>query len=74
MSARGLNAAQREIVIGMVMREENGNYVRAQIEKMSYSNNSDGWDYEKNVLFCRELSALGYDETAKNLEKLINNK
>ena len=67
--AWGLNRAQREIVRGLITEGVSGPEVRRHIHDMS---REEGWDYNKNVNFCRELATDGYPETAKYLERLIN--
>lgn len=72
--ADGLNRAQRNIVRNLVAREADGSYIRDQMRNMAGENGRNDWDYEKNVCLVGELTACGYVETAKRLEKMINNK
>lgn len=77
MAASGLNRAEREIVVQQVANDADGGYVRNLITKMTEdkrgtSRQRDGWDYEANIRLCSWLSSQGYVETARHLEKKIN--
>lgn len=74
MTAEGLNHAQRVIVERMVENNESGEEVRKQIDKMAGDTHNKEWDYDKNVCLVSKLAASGYVETAKHLEKKINNR
>ena len=66
---KGLNAAAREVIRGMIMAGESGEAVRDMIDRLV---DSYGWDFPKNLQFVRELAANGYSETARHLARKIS--
>ena len=68
--AAGLNAVNREVIRGMVMGGEDEKEVKKMISQLV---RYDGWDFQKNLNFVRELAANGYPQTAKHLAEYISN-
>jgi len=70
MGSKGLNRAQREIVVGLLERGISENELKKTINTLVCENRS--WDYDENVELCKVLAYHKRPEAASYLEMWIN--